>query len=98
MMWGREGLYGRPVLGCERVPPQVSTGNRTRATIKALPTTLHYPRPYGEEIAPASMERLAYTHPYNMTANMLQYVWHSLMGTRYRNSKHDKALSMLQWI
>jgi len=33
--------------GCERVPPQVSTGNRTRATIKALPSPLHHPRPYG---------------------------------------------------
>ncbi len=32
---------------CERVPPQVSTGNRTRATIKALPSPLHHPRPYG---------------------------------------------------
>ena len=33
--------------GCARVAPQVSTGNRTRATIKALPATLHHPRPYG---------------------------------------------------
>ena len=33
-MWGREGLYGRPVLGCDRVPSQVSIGNRTWATIK----------------------------------------------------------------
>ncbi len=33
--------------GCERVPPQVSTGNRTRATIKALPAAPHHPRPYG---------------------------------------------------
>jgi hypothetical protein len=33
--------------GCERVLPQVSTGNRTRATIKALPSPLHHPRPYG---------------------------------------------------
>ncbi len=33
--------------GCECVPPQVSTGNRTRATIKALPSPLHHPRPYG---------------------------------------------------
>ena len=32
--------------GCERVAPQVSTGNRTRATIKALPSPLHHPRPY----------------------------------------------------
>jgi len=33
--------------GCERIPPQVSTGNRTRATIKALPAAPHLPRPYG---------------------------------------------------
>jgi len=33
--------------GCERVAPQVSQGNRTRATIKALPSPLHLPRPYG---------------------------------------------------
>ena len=33
--------------GCDRVPPPVSTGNRTRATIKALPTAPHHPRPYG---------------------------------------------------
>ncbi len=33
--------------GCERVPPQVSTGTRTRATIKALPAAPHLPRPYG---------------------------------------------------
>jgi len=33
--------------GCNRVPPQVSTGNKTRATIKALPAPLHRPRPYG---------------------------------------------------
>jgi len=33
--------------GCDSVAPQVSTGNRTRATIKALPTTPHHPRPYG---------------------------------------------------
>jgi len=32
--------------GCERVPPWLSTGNRTRATIKALPSPLHRPRPY----------------------------------------------------
>ncbi len=31
----------------DRVPPQVSTGNRTRATIKALPSPLRLPRPYG---------------------------------------------------
>jgi len=55
-MWGREGLYGRPVLGCERVAPQVSTGNRTRATIKALPSPLHLPRPYGKDISLAGME------------------------------------------
>ena len=36
MMWGREGLY-RPVLGCDSVASQMSTGNRTRATIKAHP-------------------------------------------------------------
>jgi hypothetical protein len=28
-------------------PPQVSTTNRTRATIKALLSPLHRPRPYG---------------------------------------------------
>jgi hypothetical protein len=28
-------------------PPQVSTGNGTRATIKALPAAPHRPRPYG---------------------------------------------------
>ncbi len=33
--------------GCNRVPPRGSTGNRTRATIKALPSPLHHPRPYG---------------------------------------------------
>jgi len=33
--------------GCGRIPPQVSTGTRTRATIKALPSPLHDPRPYG---------------------------------------------------
>jgi len=33
--------------GCECVAPQVSTGNRTRATIKALPATPHHSRPYG---------------------------------------------------
>src|SRR5260370_26881985 len=32
--------------GCERVAPHVSTGNRTRATIKALPAAPHHPRPY----------------------------------------------------
>ncbi len=32
---------------CDRVAPQVSTGNRTRATIKAHPTPPHLPRPYG---------------------------------------------------
>ena len=37
---------------CERVAPQVSTGNRTRATIKALPSPLHLPRPYGKGISP----------------------------------------------
>ncbi len=36
-MQGREGLYGRPGVGCARIPSQVSTGIRTRATIKALP-------------------------------------------------------------
>ena len=33
--------------GCDHVPPQESTVNRTRATIKALPSPLHHPRPYG---------------------------------------------------
>ncbi len=28
-------------------PHDVSQGNRTRATMKALPTPLHHPRPYG---------------------------------------------------
>ncbi len=37
---------------CERVAPQVSTGNRTRATIKALPSPLHHPRPYRKGISP----------------------------------------------
>jgi len=32
---------------CERVAPQVSIGNRTRATVKALPAAPHRPRPYG---------------------------------------------------
>src|SRR5258708_4539371 len=32
--------------GCERVAPQVNTGTRTRATIKALPAAPHLPRPY----------------------------------------------------
>src|SRR6266478_4398036 len=35
---------------CERVAPQVSTGNRTRATIKALPAAPHLPRPYGRGV------------------------------------------------
>jgi hypothetical protein len=30
---------------CDRVAPQVSIGNGTRATIKALPSPLHLPRP-----------------------------------------------------
>ncbi len=30
----------------DRVAPQVSTGNRTRATMKALPAAPHLPRPY----------------------------------------------------
>jgi len=38
-------------------PPHVSTGNRTRATIKALPSPLHHPRPYGKGISPVRMER-----------------------------------------
>ena len=38
--------------GNDRVASQVSTGNRTRATIKALPTALHLPRPYGKGISP----------------------------------------------
>src|SRR6266436_8538923 len=38
--------------GCERVPPQVSTRNRTRATIKAHPSPLHHPRPYRKGISP----------------------------------------------
>ncbi len=42
---GRAFMVAR-CRGCERVPPQVSTGNRTRATIKALPSPLHHPRPY----------------------------------------------------
>ncbi len=29
--------------GCDRITQQVSTGNRTRATIKALPSPLHHP-------------------------------------------------------
>ena len=33
--------------GCERVPPQMSQGNRTRATVKALPAAPHLSRPYG---------------------------------------------------
>ena len=37
--------------GCERVPPHGSTGNRTRATIKAHPATPHLPRPYGKGIS-----------------------------------------------
>jgi len=32
------------VIAC---PLHVSTGNRTRATIKALPAAPHLPRPYG---------------------------------------------------
>ena len=38
--------------GCDRVAPPVSIGNRTRATIKALPSPLHRPRPYGKGISP----------------------------------------------
>ncbi len=37
--------------GCDSVALPVSIGNRTRATIKALPTTLHHPRPYGKGIS-----------------------------------------------
>jgi hypothetical protein len=33
--------------GVSALPLQVSTANRTRATIKALPSPLHRPRPYG---------------------------------------------------
>jgi len=43
---GRAFMVAR-CWGCERVPLQVSTGNRTRATIKALPAAPHLPRPYG---------------------------------------------------
>jgi hypothetical protein len=33
--------------GVIALPLHVSTGNRTRATIKALPAAPHHPRPYG---------------------------------------------------
>ncbi len=41
------GLMVARWRGCECIAQQVSTGNRTRATIKALPSPLHHPRPYG---------------------------------------------------
>ena len=46
-------MFTRPLWspgggGCNRVPTQVSTGTRTRATIKALPASPHLPRPYGD--------------------------------------------------
>jgi hypothetical protein len=34
---------------CERVPPQVSTGNEMRATVKAPPAAPHLPRPTSPE-------------------------------------------------
>ncbi len=43
---GRAFMVARWWWG-DRVPPHVSTENRTRATIKALPSPLHHPRPYG---------------------------------------------------
>ena len=41
---GRAFMVAR-CWGCERVAPQVSTRNRTRATIKALPSPHHPPSP-----------------------------------------------------
>jgi hypothetical protein len=40
---GGEGLYGRPSL---LLFPDGVVGEPTRATIKALPTSHHHPRPY----------------------------------------------------
>ncbi len=54
----RRALMVARCWGGDRVAPQVSTGNRTRATIKALPATPHLPRPYGD-IPPERTETLA---------------------------------------
>ncbi len=43
---GRAFMVAR-CWGVSAFPLHVSTGNRTRATIKALPSPLHHPRPYG---------------------------------------------------
>ncbi len=49
---GGEEWLGGPLWspgggGVIAFPPRMSTGNRTRATIKALPSPLYHPRPYG---------------------------------------------------
>ncbi len=51
------GLYGRSLGDCVArgwgavvFPQGVSQGNRTRATIKALPATPLRPRPYGDSV------------------------------------------------
>src|SRR5260370_35186231 len=72
------------------------------------PTKRHQPQPgsetgggmirRGEGLPPQAWSALHILILTIMTANMLQSVWYSSMGTGYRNSKHDKALSMLQWI
>ncbi len=40
-------LWSPGAGGVSAFPPRMSTGNRTRATIKALPSPLYHPRPYG---------------------------------------------------
>src|SRR5216683_7877629 len=45
-------LWSPGAGGVSAFPLHVSKGNRTRATIKALPTALHLPRPYGKGISP----------------------------------------------
>ncbi len=44
---GRAFMVARCSGGVIAFLPRMSTGNRTRATIKALPSPLYHPRPYG---------------------------------------------------
>jgi len=45
---GQQSHQGPPhIHSTLTAPHDVSQGNRTRATMKALPTPLHHPRPYG---------------------------------------------------
>jgi len=45
--WQGEPLWSPGAGGVSAFPLHVSTRNRTRATIKAHPSPLHHPRPYG---------------------------------------------------